>query len=58
MPRKKKKKTESEAYLYYQHRAVRAAKDLLYGRDVIEQLQNAKTTNEIGRIMKTARLGE
>ena len=58
MPRKKKKKTESEAYLHYQYRAVRAAKDLLYGRDVIEQLQNAKTTNEIGRIMKTARLGE
>ena len=57
MPRKRKR-TENEDYLYYQHRAVRAAKDLLYGRDVIEQLQNAKTTNEIGRIMKTARLGE
>ena len=57
MPRKKKK-TENEAYLYYQRFAVRAAKDLLYGRDVIKQLQNAKTTNEIGRIMKTARLGE
>lgn len=57
MPRKRKR-TENEAYLYYQYRAVRAAKDLLYGRDVIEQLKNAKTTNEIGRIMKTARLGE
>lgn len=39
----------------YKKHAIKAAKNLLYGTDVIESLENAKTDAEITRIMKTAR---
>lgn len=39
----------------YKTQAMKAAKDLHYGPDVIEQIENAKNDREITRIMKTAR---
>jgi hypothetical protein len=39
----------------FRKEALIAAKDLLYGEKVIEQLKAAKTTAEISRIMKNAR---
>lgn len=35
--------------------AIQAAKELLYGPDIIERLENAKSNAEIERIMATAR---
>ena len=35
--------------------AVKAAKDLFYGDDVVEALENATTVGEIDHIMVTAR---
>ena len=40
---------------WYKIEAKRAAKDLLYGKAVIEKIDKAKTENEITRIMKNAR---
>lgn len=39
----------------FRKQAIKAAKDLLYGEEVIKALKNAKTESEIDRIMKTAR---
>lgn len=39
----------------YKMQAMKAAKDLHYGPDVIKQIKNAKNDREITRIMKTAR---
>lgn len=39
----------------YQKDAIRIAKDLRYGKEIIEKIKTAKTDNEIARIMKDAR---
>lgn len=39
----------------FKNQAVKAAKDLLYGDEVVKQLEAAKTIAEMDRIMKTAR---
>lgn len=39
----------------YRYEAIRAANDLFYGKRVVELIQNAKSDEEIYRIMCTAR---
>lgn len=39
----------------YRHNAIKAARELLYGEDIIVRLKQATTETEICRIMKTAR---
>lgn len=39
----------------FKKQAVKAAKDLLYGDEVVKQLEATKTIAEMDRIMKTAR---
>lgn len=39
----------------FKKQAVKAAKDLLYGDEVVKQLEAAKTIAEMDRVMKTAR---
>lgn len=39
----------------YKTQAVKAAKDLGYGKDVIDRIENAKCDAEITRIMRTER---
>jgi hypothetical protein len=39
----------------YRHDAIKAAKELQYGKAVITQIKNAQSDSEITRIMKTAR---
>ena len=43
---------------FWQHKRkmVRAAKDLCYSKDVIEQIEAAETDDEISRIMRNARI--
>ena len=38
-----------------QKQTIKAAKELLYSPEIIEKLNNAKSTNELANIMKTAR---
>ena len=38
----------------FKKQAIKAAKDLLYGNEVVKQLEAAKTIAEMDRIMKTA----
>lgn len=45
---------ESEVKLF-KRQAIKAAKDLLYGNEVVKQLEAAKTIAEMDRIIKTAR---
>ena len=40
---------------HYRDNAIKAAKDLKYGKDVIERIKTAKTEAEIERIMINAR---
>ena len=40
----------------YRKDALKAAKDLGYGEEVIQQIKNAKTDDEISRIMASARM--
>ena len=39
----------------FKRQAVKAAKDLFYGDEVVKQLEAATTISEMDRIMKTAR---
>lgn len=39
----------------YRHQAITAAKDLCYGKEVLDRLKAAKTIGEIDRIMRAAR---
>ena len=39
----------------YRQNSIKAARELLYGTNVIENLENAKTESEICRIMTSAR---
>lgn len=39
----------------YRRGALKAAKELCYGDEVIRRIKNAKTSDEISRIMRTAR---
>lgn len=39
----------------YRPEAIKAAKELYYGKEIIKQLKAAKNDNEISRIMRTAR---
>lgn len=48
---------ESEFKLY-KKQALKAAKDLFYGKDVIRRINDATTISEIDRIMRSARKGE
>ena len=41
--------------LCYRKNAIRAAKDLKYGEDVVKRIEQAKTDSEIQRIMTSAR---
>ena len=45
---------ETEVKLF-KRQAIKDAKDLLYGNEVVKQLEAAKTIAEMDRIMKTAR---
>lgn len=40
---------------HYRKAAIRAAKELFYGNDVVEAIRQAKTDDEIIRIMWSAR---
>lgn len=56
----KKKKGRRKGYhnenpKSYKQNALKAAKDLRYGPEVISEIQNAKTDVEIEHIMNTAR---
>ncbi len=42
----------------YKRKAVRIAKDFRYTTEIIEAIYNAKTENEISRIMRDARLAQ
>ena len=39
----------------FKRQSIRAAKDLLYGDEVVAKIKKAKTEEEITRIMNTAR---
>lgn len=39
----------------FKRHAIKAAKDFRYGDEVIQKLKDAKTTEEVNRIMRTAR---
>ena len=39
----------------YKKEALEAARDLCYGREIINKIREAKSDNEISRIMKSAR---
>lgn len=41
----------------YKKNAVKSARELGYGSDVVERIHAATTSREITRIMKTARIG-
>lgn len=41
--------------VYYRNDAIKAARDLRYGQDVIDKIKAAKTDAEIDRIMRKAR---
>lgn len=45
---------ESELKLY-KKQAIKAAKDLMYGKEVVEKVEAASTIADIDRIMKNAR---
>lgn len=40
---------------WYKKEALEAARDLNYSKEVIRKIEDAKSDNEISRIMKTAR---
>ncbi len=40
----------------YKLQCIKAAKNLLYSDEIIEQLEEAQTDEELSRIMKTARM--
>ena len=42
----------------YKRKAIKVAKDFRYGNVVVEAIHNAKTENEISRIMRDARLAQ
>ena len=41
----------------YKNDAIKAAKELFYGEDVIKQIKEAKSAHEISKIMSKARNG-
>ena len=50
-----KKPTLDEETKVFQKQAIKAAKDLSYGLEAIQALQDAKTIGKMNRIMVTAR---
>ena len=44
-----------DPFLNHKRNAIHAAEDLGYGRDVIKEVEAAKSSDEINRIMKSAR---
>lgn len=42
-------------FTHYRRQMIRAAEELRYGPEVVKKVKNAKTSNEISRIMATAR---
>lgn len=49
------RKVYDKNHVLYRSQAFQAAKDLHYGDDVLKQICNAKTNNEIEHIMVNAR---
>lgn len=47
--------TDSNDLVIFRRQAIRAAKDLCYGDEVIEKLKAATSINEVDRVMKAAR---
>lgn len=47
-----------ESFEKYKKDSIRAAKDLRYGKEVIDKLESAKTEAEVTNILKTARLSK
>lgn len=47
--------TDSNDLVIFRRQAIKAAKDLCYGDEVIEKLKAATTINEVDRTMRTAR---
>lgn len=41
--------------IHYRAEAIKAAKDLRYGDEVVRKIRKAKSSSEISRIMATAR---
>lgn len=53
----KKSNYETDDLRQYRKEALKAARDLCYGEEVQRRIKNAKTSAEISRIMKSARMG-
>lgn len=47
--------TSNKKHVLYRNQAIKAAMDLNYGEEVLKQIINANTDNEIEHIMVTAR---
>lgn len=47
-----------ESFEKYKKDSIRAAKDLRYGKTVVDKLKAAKTEAEVTNILKTARLSK
>ena len=45
----------NDTFKAYKSEAIKAAKDLGYGTEILEKLENAKTDGEIQRLMIAAR---
>lgn len=56
MPKKKKAERAIDEFYIYKRNAIRAANELAYRPTIVDRVREAKTINEITRIMKTARL--
>lgn len=46
---------EEKEFLEHKKSTIEIARDLMYPKEVIEKIKNAKTSNEITRIMTTQR---
>lgn len=48
-------RTYTREFRYYKREAINTAKDLGYSKEVIDDIQNAKSIHEISKIMRNAR---
>lgn len=51
----KNEESRSNHGVHYKAEAIKAAKDLRYGDEVVRKIRKAKSSGEISRIMATAR---
>lgn len=49
------KESKSNRGVHYKAEAIKAAKDLRYGDEVVRKIRKAKSSCEVSRIMATAR---